>query len=261
MTLEGVRQQLTWSEAKLSRFERAEVNAGPAEVIALATIYGINDTIRDSTVRLAINATKTNDQWGRYSPDSLPSDLKEAVEDEAEAAEIRNVETLLITGLLQTSAYAEALLRGWDPDVGEEVIAERHDLRRQRQARLDDPDNPLNLHTILYEPALQVPIGSPAVMCEQLDHLLARAKLPTITVQVLPSSAGAYPGIGTSYNLVDFDLGETGAVYLDNLTGGVYLEEEEDIRGYTLNFERLRVIALAPRASARRIAEIRRAWT
>jgi transcriptional regulator with XRE-family HTH domain len=261
MTLDEVGRRLRWSESKLSRFERAEVNAGPAEIIALATIYGIDETVRDDTVRLAVDAMENEDRWGRYSPDSLRGDFKDYVEDEAEAAEIHNVETVLISGLLQTAAYSEALLRGWAPDIGDEVIAERRELRQQRQARLDDPDNPLHLHAILHEPALHLPVGGLAVMRGQLDHLLARAELPNITVQIMPSSVGAFPGIGTSYHLVSFNPGETGAIFLENLRGGVYIEEESDIERYTLNFERLRSIALAPEVSAKRITEIRKAWT
>jgi hypothetical protein len=136
---------------------------------------------------------ENEDRWGRYSPDSLRGNLKDYVEDEAEAAEVRSVETVLISGLLQTATYLEALLRGWAPDIGDEVIAER---RQLRQARLDDHDTPPHLHAILHEPALQLPIGGGAVMREQFDHLLARAELPNVTVQVIPSSVGAFPGIG-----------------------------------------------------------------
>jgi transcriptional regulator with XRE-family HTH domain len=260
MTLEDVRQQLVWSEAKLSRFERAEVNAGPAEIIALATIYGIEESVRDATVRLAVEATKSNDQWGQYSPDCLRGNLKDYIEDEAEATGIHSVETVLVSGLLQTSAYSEALSQGWAP-AGDHLEEERRILRQQRQARLDDPVNPLHLHAIFYESALHLPIGSSAVMREQLDHLLARAKQSNINIQVMPSSAGAFPGIGTSYHVVSFDAGESGAVYLENLTGGLYIEEEVDLERYMLNFERLRGIALSRKASARRISEIRECWT
>jgi transcriptional regulator with XRE-family HTH domain len=261
MTLDGVGRKLKWSESKLSRFERAEVNAGPAEIIALATIYGIDEVIRDDTVRLAVDALENEDRWGKYGPDSLlRGDFKDFVEDEAEAAEIRNVETVLVSGLLQTARYAEALLRTAE-DVTDEAVAARRELRQQRQARLDDQENPLHLHAILYEPALHLPIGGPEVMHEQLDHLLARAKSPNVTVQVLPSSAGAFPGIGTSYHLVNFDRDETGAVYLENLNFGLYIEDEGDLMAYTLNFERLRGIALNPKRSAQRITEIKKAWT
>ncbi|HWE90615.1 MAG TPA: helix-turn-helix transcriptional regulator [Pseudonocardiaceae bacterium] len=257
-----VASRLRWSESKLSRFERAEVNAGPAEVIALAAILGIDDTTRDKIVELAINATEIEDHWGVYGPAALRGDFKDFVEDESEATQVRTMESVLVTGLLQTADYADALLRGgWEPNVSEAVVAERSSLRQQRQARLDYPADPLRLHTILYEQALRLPIAKPAVMRAQLEHLVERAKLRHVTVQVLPLSVGAYPGIGTSYHLIEFDPEEAGAVYLENLQDGLYIEEEDDIAAYTLNFERLRKLALSPKASAQRIGEISRSWT
>jgi transcriptional regulator with XRE-family HTH domain len=256
-----VASQLAWSESKLSRFERAEVNAGPAEIIALAAILGIDETTRDKNVRLALAATHSDDQWGTYSPDALRADFKDFVEDEAEATEVRNVETVLVTGLLQNAGYSNALLRGWAPDVSDDILAERTGLRQLRQARLDDPADPLHLHAILYEVALRLPIGGPYVMRAQLDHLLERAELPNVTIQVLPMSVGAYHGIGTSYHLVSFEPDKAGAVFLENLNGGLYIEEEDDIARYTLNFDRLRKLALTPEESALRIAEIRGATT
>ena len=98
-------------------------------------------------------------------------------------------------------------------------------------------------------------------MREQLDHLLARAQQRNITVQVLPSEVGAFPGIGTAYHLVYFERGQAGAIFLENLNGGHYIEEEFDLETYILNFERLRKIALGAKASAQRITEIRKAWT
>jgi transcriptional regulator with XRE-family HTH domain len=259
--LAPVASQLAWSESKLSRFERAEVNAGPAEIIALAAILGIDEAERDKNVRLALAATHGDDRWGSYGPEALRADFKDFVEDEAEATDVRNVETVLITGLLQNAGYSDALLRSWAPDVSDDVLAERTDLRQQRQARLDDTENPLHLHAILYEVALRLPIGGPDVMRAQLDHLLERAELPNVTIQVLPMSVGAYAGIGTSYHLVSFEPDKAGAVYLENLNDGLYIEEEDDIARYTLNFDHLRKQALTPEESALRIAEIRGAMT
>lgn len=255
LKLDDVVSRFGWSESKLSRFERAEVNAGPSDIIALATILGVDEAIRDKTVRLAV-AARGQDQWGPYSADSLRGDFRGFVEDEAEATEVRNVETTLITGLLQTTAYADALLRGWAPDIGEDVIAERRRLRQQRQARLES-DEPFHLHTIVHESALRLPVGGDEVMPAQLDHLIASAELSNVTIQVLPAEIGAYPGVGTSYHLVIFEPGAPSAVYLENLKGGLYVEAEDDVEAYTLNFERLRDLALDPASSVRFIADIR----
>ncbi|GGM39238.1 transcriptional regulator [Longimycelium tulufanense] len=258
--LDEVAGALRWSESKLSRYERAKVNAGPAEIIALAAILGVDDATRDKAVHLAVAASEGISPWGTYSPDALRGSFRDYLEDEFEATQVRTVEMVLITGLLQTEAYAEELVRVWEPDLTDEIVAERRQLRRDRQARLDASRGPLRLHSILFEPSLKLPIGGADVMREQLEHLLKRARLPNVTLQVLPEAVGAFPGIGTSYHLVTFEEDEPGAVYLEHLMDGVHIEEEDDLKAYTLNFGRLSSMALSPDKSARRIQEIIRAW-
>jgi len=255
LKLDDVVRQFGWSESKLSRFERAEVNAGPSDIIALATILGVDEATRDKTVRLAV-AARGQDQWGPYSAESLRGDFRGFVEDEAEATEVCNVETTLITGLLQTGAYADAILRS-AIDFGDDVIDERRRLRQQRQARLTRTDEPLHLHAIVYEHALRLPIGDAGVMRAQLDHLIASADMPNVTIQVIPAEVGAYSGIGTSYHLVSFESAAPSAVYLENLVAGFYIEDEEDVAAYKLNFGRLRDLALDPASSVGFIADIR----
>jgi hypothetical protein len=255
-------EKLGWSLPKLSRFENAKSPAGPAEIIALATILGIGEDERDRNVRLAVAAKQGRDEWGAYGPESLRGDFKDFVEDESEAVEVRTVEMVLVTGLLQTKRYSEALLRAGDPDVGQDVVDERGRLRRQRQARLNDDASPLQFHTIMHETALSgIPVGGPSVMAEQLDHLINCATTANVTIQLLPAELGAFPGIGTPYHLVYFDPDTATAAYLEGLKDGVYIEEEEELDAYAFNFERQRELALDPEESARRIAEIKRAWT
>ncbi|GAA4417127.1 helix-turn-helix domain-containing protein [Actinokineospora soli] len=254
-TLDQVGSQLRWSESKLSRIERAESGVGPAEIIALATILGVDDAERDRLVQIARVSSTGHDLWGPYGPESLRGEFKDFVEDEAEAVQVRTVESTLITGLLQTAEYAEALVRAWDPGAAEEVLAQRRQLRQQRQARLDAPE-PLKLHTILYEPTMTVPIGGNAVMRRQLEHLVERSEAPNITIQLLPLSVGAFPGIGASYHLIDFTEGCAGAAYVEALQDGTYYEDEDELSAYTLAFDHVRKLALDPAESVRRISEI-----
>ncbi|MBV8539300.1 MAG: hypothetical protein JO364_09610 [Pseudonocardiales bacterium] len=45
---------------------------------------------------------------------------------------MRSHEEMVVTGLLQTGAYATALVRGWLPRVSEEAVGERVRLRMAR---------------------------------------------------------------------------------------------------------------------------------
>ncbi|WP_216206964.1 helix-turn-helix domain-containing protein [Amycolatopsis aidingensis] len=257
-TLQDVAGQLHWPHAKLSRFETATYPAGPAEIIALATIYGVEDEERDRVVKLAVEALDDPGFWRDYGPDTVPTYLTDYLETEAEATAVRNLEALLIPGLLQTAAYTDALVRAWLRTPDEQLVEERRHLRQQRQARLDDPENPLHLHAVVHESALLQAVGGVDTMAEQLDHLVIKARQPHITLQVLPVELGPYPGFGASYHLLDFGDGDVAAVYLENLDDGWFIEDEPSIEAYTLNFERVSELALDTEASARRIAEIRR---
>jgi transcriptional regulator with XRE-family HTH domain len=249
MTMEEVGKKLRWSGPKLSRFERAEVNAGPAEIIALAAILSIDEAERDQMVALAVGSMEQPGWWMTYAPDVVPNYFADYLETEAEATEVRAVETLLIPGLLQSPRYTDAIVRAWLASPDEDLVDERRRVRQKRQARLDDEINPLALHVIIHENALTQEVGGPDVMTEQLDLLATRAKQPNVTVQVLPKSVGEYPGMGCAYTTLSFDGADAAAVFLENLNSGLYVEEADSIDGYILNFRRLAKLALEPEAS------------
>jgi len=254
MTLDEVSDRLRWSISKLSRLERAETIPGPAEVIVLATIYGIPEAERDAYAELARNGRR--ESWFRkYPADVVPGELKDFIELEAEAVKLDNFETIFIPGLLQTEDYAKALARGWDLNLTDEVIETRAAVRMQRQARLHEEPR-LELHTVIYEPALRVPVGGRDTMRTQLHHLLDMAQQPNITVQVLREDVGAHPAMGFPFCILHLGNNTTPVVYMDALMRGVFVEEEPDVERCSLAFERLIKLALDPDASADLIQRI-----
>jgi hypothetical protein len=266
VTLEDVAKQLRWHSAKLSRLERAEPRgglAGPAEVIALATILGIDEAERDRVVSLAIAGADNVGWWRAYTPGVVPEYFADYLETESEASSVSNVDSTLVPGLLQTAAYTDALQRGWQGDAPQvdTVMVERRELRQQRQARLDEDGTGkvLALHSIIDEAALRRLVGGPAVMAEQLDVIARRAAQPSITVQVLAAELGAYPGLGVAFRLLRFD-DESSAVYIETLDSGLYVEEPDNVAGYLEIFERLTTVALDPETSLARITGIGDEW-
>lgn len=258
-TLDDVAKRLRWSGPKLSRFERADVIAGPAEIIAIAAILGIEESERDRLVSLAM-ASYENGWWQSYSPEVVRGDFEDYLEVEAEATQLRSFEIHLVPGLLQTAGYYNAVLLadGLEPDG--ELVRERMQLRQERQDRLDSEDAPLHLHAIVHESALHLPVGGPEVMHEQLDHIASRGEQSNVTVQLLPLSVGAYPGMGAAFHRVTFGADNAQGVYLENLHYGLYLEEEAEIRPYAVSFEHLADSALDPETSAQRIKKIGEGW-
>jgi len=69
---------------------------------------------------------------------------------------------------------------------------------------------------------------------------------------VLPFSAGAHAAAGSgSLAILRFpDAPSLGVVYLEALSGGVYLEDQADVARYVRAFALLRAAALSPADSA-----------
>jgi transcriptional regulator with XRE-family HTH domain len=259
-TQEEVAKPLHWSVPKLSRFERADTIAGPAEIIAIGTVLGIDEAERDSLVRLAMASVETG-WWSAYTPDAVRGDFEDYLEVEEVATHLRSFEIHLVPGILQTAAYYEAILREAVKGSHKELLDARRQLRFERQSRLDALTSPLYFHAIVHESALRLPVGGPDIMRKQLQHLVSRSELPNVTLQLLPIEVGAYPGFGSAYHLVTSGPDEVQGVYVENLHDGLYLEDEAEIQVYTLTFERLQGRALAPEASIRRIMELQSHWT
>jgi transcriptional regulator with XRE-family HTH domain len=166
---------------------------------------------------------------------------------EAEAATLRWWEPLVIPGLLQTEDYARAILAarpGGDPDTIDENVTGR----MERQAILDRPAAP-QLWSVVDEGVLHRRIGDGKVMRDQLEHLADLSARPKVSVQVVPSSAGAHAGLLGAFIIADLD-GSPGMVYLETAAEGYDTDSPAAVAQAVLRFDTLRSEAL-PRAASR----------
>ncbi|MEU6130784.1 helix-turn-helix transcriptional regulator [Saccharopolyspora sp. NPDC047091] len=254
MRQDDVAAALQWSKAKVSRFENADQIPGPAEVLALAAIYGVNDAERDQYVALALQARQRG--WWQSYGDSLANNFSEYVGLEAEADHVHEFAIDLIPGLLQTDGYASALVQAWVPRADDSVARDRANLRAERQKGLLG-DEPVSVRAVINEAALRQQVGSAEVMQEQLGHLVEMSKLPNIEIQALPFAAGATPAMGSPFIILGFAAAEDPDVaFSEHLTGCVYVEDPDAVESYSLNFGALQDKALSPAASKEFIESI-----
>jgi transcriptional regulator with XRE-family HTH domain len=191
--------------------------------------------------------------WPLVSQEALPRWFRPFAEIERTATSIRSWEPLVIPGLLQTEAYARALITAWQPGDGPEAVQQQVTARMERQQLLDREDPPL-LWMIISEAALRNPVGGPAVLREQLTRLLDRvAEHPKIIVQVVPLDAGAHPGLEGPLVLVA-RRSEPDVAYLEVQGRGQLVEASEEVARYGLLYDLLRAVALPPDASREMIA-------
>lgn len=84
----------------------------------------------------------------------------------------------------------------------------------------------------------------------QLHKLLEASEEPNITVQVIPYSSGAHPGMAGSFVIMKHDGNNPDVIYIESIASDLFLEAEEEIAKYTLVFEHLRAVAASPEATA-----------
>lgn len=167
---------------------------------------------------------------------------------EQTASTMRTYEPTVLPGLLQTCAYAEAILRADITDRTDEDVARLVDMRLDRQSVLTRSPSPLYLSAVVDEVAVRRVAGSSRVMADQLDHLVAVAGWPNVELQVLPFAAGAHSvGFGAFYILA-FPWGNE-SVYVENRATAFHLESPGEVAAHAAVFAELARLALSPSES------------
>jgi hypothetical protein len=195
--------------------------------------------------------------WHQYS-DLLPGWYQSHLGLEDAAALIRTYEVQFVPGLLQTEAYARAviMLGHGQADVSE--LDRRVALRMARKQVLDRPDGP-RLWAVLDEAVLHRPIGNTDVLREQVASLLKQCALPNIRLQVIPFARGGHAASGGAFTILRFpleDLPDT--VYIEHLTGALYLDSKEDVERYTAAISTLVIEAEPPEQTPDILREVLR---
>ena len=176
-----------------------------------------------------------------------PDHFAEAAEAEAIATAIREYATLLIPGLLQTRAYAEAVFRAYKPTAPKAEIDPLVAARLERAHLLDDPTTPL-LWAILDEAAIRREVGSGAVMGEALQHVAKLAREHRIIVQVLPFGAGAHASMTGALKLMEFEDAPS-LSFVEGPDMGKLLDDPATVARHTLTFDLLQAAAHSPQDS------------
>jgi transcriptional regulator with XRE-family HTH domain len=237
------------SDSKISRMELGRVGFKERDVADLLTLYGItDDQERQALLGLARQAN-TPGWWHRYG-DLLPGWFQAYVGLEEAATLIRTFEVQFVPGLLQTEAYAHAVIAQGNPGAPAEEVERRVDLRLQRQRLLtrSGPDGSRpRLWAVVDEAALRRPIGGQQVLRGQLEHLVEATELANVTLQVLPFRVGGHAAEGGAFTILRFgepDLPDV--VYVEQLTSALYLDKGDDVDVYAAVMNRLDVESAPP---------------
>jgi hypothetical protein len=238
ITREAAGYSIRASESKISRMELGRVSFKARDVEDLLTLYGVADEAeRGSLLGLAKEANVAG--WWHSYGDVLPGWFQTYVGLEGAASVIRIYEVQFVHGLLQTEAYAHAVVTRGIPDAPRSEIDRRVSLRLERQKILVSERAP-RFHAVLDEAALRRPYGDRVVMQSQLRHLIEISEQSNITLQVMPFSFGGHAGESGAFTVLRFpesDLSDI--VYLEQLTSALYLDKREEVAQYERVMNRL----------------------
>lgn len=233
--------------ATLSKVESATTRIQPGTAQVLMRYYGGTETEGEAVFELA-HAARQRGWWQTHK--AMPDWFDAYVGLETDSRLLRDYQSELIHGLLQTEDYAFHLARA-AVDVSSEKEAKAHvALRMARQERLT-AEQPVELHAIMNESALYRQVGGVEAMRAQLAHLRECCDLPNVTCQILPFSVGEHAAGYGSFLIMKFPDSPHEAitfnevVYVEYGLGALYLEDASDVQHFTRVFEDLGSRALS----------------
>ncbi|MEH1016092.1 helix-turn-helix transcriptional regulator [Micromonospora sp. CPCC 206060] len=263
ISMDAAAAELDCSRQKVWRIEKGLTSVRLPDLRAMCDLYRVPDELRSVVTGLALE-TKNKGWWHTYG-DCVPEWFSLYANLESSATTIRRFDPQLIPGLLQSAHYITAHYRRNRPDLGiaerERAVAARSERQRLLTRRL--PAAP-TLRVVLGEEALRRPVLDPAGMVTQLRHLLTLARqLPHLRLRVLPRAA--WPPLVTeagTFVILDFqptrgrNWVEPSTVYVEGLTGALYLDRQTEVAAYERVWAGLEAAALDQEESMQLIESI-----
>ncbi|MGW0824840.1 helix-turn-helix domain-containing protein [Streptomyces sp. NPDC002845] len=239
-------QLLGIKQNQVSNIEAGRHGVSPERLRVIAAHYDCSD--RDLVEALTTMTPDRKRGWWEEYRELLPNSLLDLAEVEHHSTGLRAGTTAHIPGLLQIHDHAREVFRQVVPELSPPDIEHRLSFRIKRQAILFR-DSPTRYRAVIHEAALRMQFGGPAVTKRQLQHILDMGERPHITVQVIPFTAGGYPGSGQSTLYATGPVPRLDTVHLDQSHGSALIYAEAQLDKYRVLLERMETTALGPEES------------
>jgi len=243
ITREDAGYSIRASESKISRMELGRVSFKERDVADLLTLYGVSEDGERLAMLGLVREANATGWWHGYG-EVMPTWFQTYVGLEESAALIRTFEVQFVHGLLQTEGYIRAVIRLGHPEAEDPWVERRVGLRLERQKLLVSERAP-HFVAVMDEGALRRPFGGPKVMRDQVAHILEASEVENVDVRILPFASGGHAAGGGAFTLLSFpesDLPDL--VYLEQLTGALYIDKPDEVVEYTKAMKVLDRIAL-----------------
>ncbi len=188
-TQEAAAARLNYGHDTISRWETGAVVPDENQVNRLLDAYKVTGVSRENTMTMWRLARKAKGPIREF--------FQKYFAEEQAAAFLRIFCLLMLPGVLQTRAYANAMFLAGGLD--EDEAAEQTELRMKRRARVDGPD-PAHVTALIHERALYFQVGTPETMIEQLTDLLELSHRRNAVIQVI-SDEGYFQGAEGAFEI------------------------------------------------------------
>ncbi|MEU4559718.1 helix-turn-helix transcriptional regulator [Actinoplanes sp. NPDC023936] len=247
LTQDEAAQHIRASASKISRMESGKVGTKEADLHQLLELYGISD----ATERLAfLGQQQRLNEPGWWKPyGNLAEWYRSYLAFESAAKYIQTYEVRLIPGILQTKAYAEAVIRSGG--AGEDEVRNLLDVRLQRQRMALERGTPQVWAVVEYSSLIDG-LNDKQIMREQIEFLLKASEFPHVHIQIVMPGAGGLAFRMNSFSILRLESSEVG--YLEYFDRALFITDIQDLEPARAAMSELVVIAKKA-AESRKIME------
>ncbi|WP_243790798.1 helix-turn-helix transcriptional regulator [Saccharopolyspora gloriosae] len=247
-------ERIGTAAAYLSDVEHGKKTVAADRLDKMIAAYDFNDDEADELRALREDATGRG-WWTKYSA-LFSEDLLRFFGFEHGAESICSYEGGVVHGMLQTEAYAQAIIEAGQANLRMAEVERRVHSRMLRRSRLGG-DDPLRLTAIMSEAVLQQAVGGVDVLRDQLNHLVDVIDKHSESVQlhIIPFDAGGHPALGAStFHLMTFPSARLPTLlWQESVTSTQLIMDGLTAREYQLAFHEAAKLSLSREDSLRLI--------
>ncbi|MFC3999772.1 Scr1 family TA system antitoxin-like transcriptional regulator [Nocardiopsis sediminis] len=197
--------------------------------------------------------------WNKANTtDALPEWYERVEELERNISELREYQSSVIPGLIQTEGYIRGLLRDSAPWASKQEVERMVKSRLNRQ-RILDRDEPPSISMVIEESVLKRHVGAsddPGTLSVQLARVLDLIDRGVLRMQVMPADAECHPGASGPFRIYTFP-DEPVVASAEHMWGEQVSDKRTHVQQCTAVFGILQSEARSPRASRDLIRKVK----
>ncbi|MFE9607176.1 helix-turn-helix transcriptional regulator [Streptomyces sp. NPDC006012] len=229
------------SSVQISQIESGLSGVSEVRLRRLASNYACTDDgLVDALVAMATD--RTRGWWEEYRG-LLPTPFLDIAELEHHSTYRRDVEFLIVPGLLQTDAYARAAFSSRIPEVPPEELELRVRHRMQRKVIFEAPA-PAPYEAVIHEAALRIRVSDRSVARAQLARVLELSEADHISVRVIPFDLDCFGGTWSSVMLAGGAVPKLDTALGDAPHGTAFIDSEAQLGVFRTLFRRVEAVSL-----------------